>query len=135
MASTYSPYLLFERSAWHELKGDTLLLLSEDDIKKLQGRYESVSLKEVLEVYLPLSRLLNLYVKAVQNLFQVTSHFLNNPEPKVPYIIGISGSVAVGKSTTSKVLQALFLGSNLYRVEIITTDGFIYSNKILEQKK
>jgi type I pantothenate kinase len=111
------------------------LTLTEADITKLHGRYESVSLSEVIEVYLPLSRLLSLYVTAAQDLFHVTAQFLGHPEPRVPYIIGIAGSVAVGKSTTSRVLQALLSRWDYHpNVEIVTTDGFLYPNAVLEEK-
>jgi type I pantothenate kinase len=129
-----APYLSFSRHVWQEFKRDTPLNLTEQDIIKLHGRYESVTLQEVIEVYLPLSRLLNLYVVAAQNLFQVTAKFLGHPEPRVPYIIGIAGSVAVGKSTTSRVLQALLSRWDSHpNVEIVTTDGFLYSNAYLEE--
>jgi type I pantothenate kinase len=129
-----APYLSFSRHVWQEFKRDTPLNLTEQDIIKLHGRYESVTLQEVIEVYLPLSRLLNLYVVAAQNLFRVTAKFLGHPEPRVPYIIGIAGSVAVGKSTTSRVLQALLSRWDSHpNVEIVTTDGFLYSNAYLEE--
>jgi type I pantothenate kinase len=135
MTQNYSPYLIFDRAAWCEYKRDMPFELTEEDITLLHGHYETISLKEVIDVYLPLSRLLDLYVKAAQELFQVTGQFLGHPEPKVPYIIGISGSVAVGKSTTSRVLQALLsTWSNHPNVAIVTTDGFIYPNAELEHK-
>jgi type I pantothenate kinase len=134
MMTKHSPYLSFERRAWREFKRDMPLNLTEKDVIKLHGKYESVSLQEVIEVYLPLSRLLNLYVTAAQELFQVTAQFLGHPEPKVPYIIGIAGSVAVGKSTTSRVLQALLSKWDSHpNVEIVTTDGFLYPNAFLEK--
>src|SRR6202023_1702076 len=95
-----SPYLEFPRETWREFRKDTPLTLNENDLLHLKGQYEPVSLLEVEEIYLPLSRLLNLYVAATQELYKVTTRFLGHPEPKVPYIIGIAGSVAVGKSTT-----------------------------------
>jgi type I pantothenate kinase len=133
--TNHSPYLVFSREKWREFKRNTPLHLTEDDIKRLHGHYESVSLEEVVSIYLPLSRLLNLYVAAAQELFQVTAQFLGHPEPKVPYIIGVAGSVAVGKSTTSNVLQALLSQWEGHpHVEIVTTDGFLYPNAILEEK-
>lgn len=135
MKTKYSPYLVFDRSTWREYRQDTPLPLSEEDLDALHGSYESVSLQEVIEVYLPLSRLLSMYVLAAQELYRVTAHFLGHPEPKVPYIIGISGSVAVGKSTTSRVLQALLSRWISHpHVEIITTDGFLFPNFVLEKK-
>jgi type I pantothenate kinase len=92
-------------------------------------------LLEVEEIYLPLSRLLNLYVAATQQLYTVTTKFLGHPEPKVPYIIGVAGSVAVGKSTTSRILQTLLSRWQDHpRVALITTDGFLHSNAVLEQR-
>src|SRR5688572_15827930 len=111
------------------------MLLSEKDINQLQGQLEKISTLEVEEVYLPLARLLNMYVKAAQGLFQTTSLFLGHPKPKVPYIIGIAGSVAVGKSTTSRILKALLSRWSEHRnVDIVTTDGFLLPNALLEQK-
>src|SRR5688500_17112387 len=105
METTYSPYLTFDRLIWRDFRRDMPFTLTEEDVMKLHGKYEAISLQEVVEVYLPLSRLLNLYVTAAQELFNVTAQFLGHPEPSVPYIIGVAGSVAVGKSTTSRVLQ------------------------------
>ncbi len=133
MTATDSPFLTFTRDAWGEFRQDTPMTLTEADLDQLHGQIESMSLQEVEEIYLPLSRLLNLYVAATQQLYQVTTDFLDHPEPKVPYIIGVSGSVAVGKSTTSRVLKALLSRWPDHRsVEIITTDGFLYPNAYLE---
>lgn len=136
MMKKYSPYLHFSREIWRQFRKETPLTLSEEDLAKLHGQIEVVSLSEVEEIYLPLSRLLNLYVAATQNLYQVTGKFLDHPEPRVPYIIGIAGSVAVGKSTTSRVLQALLSRWPHHpRVELVTTDGFIYPGSILQQRQ
>lgn len=133
--TTYSPYLSFDRPAWSAFKRNMPFKLTEGDLEKLQGQYESISLREVIDIYLPLSRLLNLYVTAAQKLFQVTAQFLDNPPPQVPYIIAIAGSVAVGKSTTSRVLQALLSHWDCHpQVEIVTTDGFLFPNAVLEEK-
>lgn len=133
---SYSPFLSFDRKAWHEYRQDTPLVLTETDVEMLHGQYEIVSLSEVIEIYLPLSRLLSMYISAAQDLYNVTAQFLGHPEPRVPYIIGISGSVAVGKSTTSRVLQALLSHWESHpRVEIITTDSFIYSNAELTKRQ
>lgn len=130
-----SPYLEFSRNQWREFRRDTPLTLSEADLAKLKGQNESVSLSEVEDIYLPLSRLLNLYVAATQDLYHVTTRFLGHPEPKVPYIIGIAGSVAVGKSTTSRILQALLSHwPNHRHVALVTTDGFLYSNAELGER-
>ncbi len=135
MVKTNSPYLEFPRATWREFRKDTPLTLSEEDLIQLKGQNEPVSLLEVEEIYLPLSRLLNLYVAATQDLYKVTTRFLGHPEPKVPYLIGLAGSVAVGKSTTSRILQALLAHwPNHPRVVLVTTDGFIYPNAVLEER-
>ena len=102
-----SPYLSFSRDEWARLRASTPLTLTEAELAALRGINEAVSLTEVAEVYLPLSRLLNLYVSAIQSLHKATDTFLGHLPAKVPYIIGVAGSVAVGKSTTARVLQAL----------------------------
>ncbi len=135
MTKTHSPYLEFSRDIWKEFRKDTPLTLSEADVIQLKGQNQSVSLLEVEEIYLPLSRLLNLYIAATQDLYKVTTRFLDHPEPKVPYVIGIAGSVAVGKSTTSRILQALLSHwPNHRHVALITTDGFIYPQTTLEKR-
>jgi type I pantothenate kinase len=101
----------------------------------LRGINVALSLTEVEEVYLPLSRLLNLYVRASQGLFSVTDTFLGKPTSPVPYLIGVAGSVAVGKSTTSRVLRALLSRwPDHPRVDLVTTDGFLFPNRILEER-
>lgn len=127
-------YLQFTREQWQKFRQDTPLTLTEKDLVQFHGQLEEVSLDEVTEVYLPLSRLLNLYIIATQQLHQVTSHFLGSPEPRVPYLIGIAGSVAVGKSTTSRILQALLSQWPAHpKVVVVTTDGFLYPNAKLEE--
>lgn len=127
-----SPYLEFDRKTWQSFRLDTPMLLAESDLVYLHGQIESVSLAEIEAIYLALSRLLNLYVEATQKLYQVTTEFLGHPEPKVPYIIGIAGSVAVGKSTTSRILKALLsCWPSHPQVEIVTTDGFLFPNAYL----
>lgn len=135
MSKQYAPYLEFSRQVWRDFRQETPLTLSEADVAKLRGQLEVVSLTEVEEIYLPLSRLLNLYIAGVQEVYQLTAKFLGHPEPRVPYVIGVAGSVAAGKSTTSRILQALLAAwPNHPRVELVTTDGFIYPNEILEQR-
>lgn len=131
-----SPYRHFTASDWGKLRADTPLTLSEDELRTLRGWGERVSLDEVSEIYLPLSRLLSYYVAASQDLFQVTSRFLGRDKArKVPYIIGIAGSVAVGKSTTARVLRELLARwQNHPKVSLITTDGFLYPNAVLEER-
>jgi type I pantothenate kinase len=131
-----SPYLKFTRQQWCGFRQDAPLTLTEADLDKLHGQTEVVSLTEVEEIYLPLSRLLSFYVTARQGLHQATSRFLDKPEPKVPFIIGIAGSVAVGKSITSRVLKALLSRWPRHpQVEVITTDGFLHSTAELEKQK
>lgn len=130
-----SPYIDFKREEWSQLRNSTPLTLSEADLAKLRGINERVSLGEVEEIYLPLSRLLNLYVAATQNLHQATQTFLGNSTAKVPYVIGVAGSVAVGKSTTARILQALLSRwSNHPKVDLVTTDGFLYPTAVLEAR-
>src|SRR5262249_55406671 len=130
-----SPYTDFSRDEWSLLRNSTPLTLTEDDLAKLRGINERISLGEVEEIYLPLSRLLNLYVAATQKLHKATYTFLGNSTAKVPYVIGIAGSVAVGNSTTAPILQALLAGwPNHPKVDLITTDGFLYPNAVLESR-
>ncbi len=130
-----SPYATFSRLEWAHLRDSTPLTLAEEDLTTLRGINEQLSLQEVVEIYLPLSRLLNLYVSATQRLNEATQTFLGNPNMKVPYVIGVAGSVAVGKSTTARILQALLSRwGNHPRVELITTDGFLYPNDVLEAR-
>ncbi|MBS3966778.1 MAG: type I pantothenate kinase [Truepera sp.] len=130
-----SPYVDFERSAWAELRNSTPLTLTERDLSELQGINEQLSLDEVVAIYLPLSRLLNLYVAATQTLHRATDTFLGRPSARVPYLIGVAGSVAAGKSTTARLLQALLSRWPDHRqVDLVTTDGFLYSNAVLEER-
>jgi type I pantothenate kinase len=130
-----SPFLRFSRGEWGRLRDTTPLTLDEEDLIALQGLGESVSMEEVVEIYLPLARLLNLHVGASRALYNVTDSFLGNPAAKVPYVIGIAGSVAVGKSTTARILQSLLSrGPKRPGVALITTDGFLYPNRVLEER-
>jgi type I pantothenate kinase len=131
-SNSHSAYMQFERDQWAGLRDNVALTLSEQDLQQLQGINESLSLDEVSDIYLPLSRLLNLYVKAQQYRHTVRDKFLNTTSEKVPYIIGIAGSVAVGKSTTARILQALLSRWPQHpKVTLVTTDGFLRSNKDL----
>ncbi|HEX4998029.1 MAG TPA: type I pantothenate kinase [Terriglobia bacterium] len=135
MADGAQRYLHFTRTEWSRLRAATPLTLSESDLETLQGINERLSLDEVTNTYLPLSRLLNLYVAAVQNLRQTTDTFLGSPPIRTPYVIAVAGSVAVGKSTTARVIQALLARwPNHPRVDLVTTDGFLYPNAILEER-
>lgn len=130
-----SPFLSFEKTDWSALRASTPLTLTEADLETLRGINEHISLDEVAMVYLPLSRLLSLYVQATQQLYSATDTFLGHHQAKVPYIIGIAGSVAVGKSTTARILQALLARWPSHpKVDLITTDGFLYPNRVLEER-
>ena len=102
-----SPYRTYTRAEWAALRDDMPMTLTQDEVSRLRSLHDRLDMKEVEEIYLPVSRLLSLYVAATQRLFIVQQHFLGTAEAKVPYIIGVAGSVAVGKSTTARVLQAL----------------------------
>ena len=125
-----SPYRIFSRDEWAHLRADTPLTLTVQDIEKLQSINDPISLDEVVSIYLPLSRLLSVYVAAAQGLFKATQRFLQaEDEVKVPYVIGLAGSVAAGKSTTARVLTALLSRwPNTPKVKLITTDGFLLPN-------
>ena len=130
-----SIYRHFTAEDWGKLRQDTPLVLTQDELETLRGRGERVSLDEVALIYLPLSRLLNLYVSATQGLYRATSAFLGQRHSKVPYIIGIAGSVAVGKSTFARILRTLLARwPDHPKVDLITTDGFLYSNATLEAR-
>jgi type I pantothenate kinase len=131
----FSPYFTFTREEWARLRAATPLTLTDDDLVQLRGVNEYVSLDEVRDIYLPLSRLLNLYVGAAQGLHVVADLFLGKPANPVPYIVGIGGSVAVGKSTFARILRALLARwPNHPKVDLVTTDGFLYPNRVLEQR-
>jgi type I pantothenate kinase len=130
-----SRYLEFTRADWAKLRASTPLPLSEAQLRPLVSVNENVSLSEVSDIYLPLSRLLNLYVAATQNLHTATDTFLGRSSTKVPFVIGVAGSVAVGKSTTSRILQALLSRWPSHpQVDLVTTDGFLLSRRVLESK-
>ena len=130
-----SRFLDFTHEEWGRLRASTPLTLSEADLQSLLGINEKLSLPEVAQIYLPLSRLLNLYVAAIQTLHTATSTFVGTLAAKVPYIIGIGGSVAVGKSTTARVLQALLARWPGHpKIDLVTTDGFLLANRILEER-
>src|SRR3712207_2324430 len=130
MEDDLSPYRTFSREEWARLRADTPLTLTADEVLRLQSLNDPISLDEVIAIYLPLSRLLSLYVAATQGLFRATQRFLlAENDVKVPYVIGIAGSVAVGKSTTARVLMALLARwPNTPKVDLVTTDGFLLPN-------
>ncbi|MBU6200402.1 MAG: type I pantothenate kinase [Acidobacteria bacterium] len=128
-------YLRFDRDEWAALRAQTPLTLEESDLAELRGINDRIDLDEVVAVYLPLTRLLNLYVSATQTLHRVSATFLGTIAPKVPYVIGVAGSVAVGKSTSARILQALLSHWPEHpRVELVTTDGFLHTNAVLTER-
>ena len=130
-----SPYRVFTRKEWAARREDTPMTLTRGEIAELQAFNDRLSMKEVEEIYLPLSRLLSFYVGSMQKLFRAMRRFLGTEDAKTPYIIGIGGSVAVGKSTTARVLQALLSRwPNTPKVDLITTDGFLLPNAVLERE-
>jgi type I pantothenate kinase len=130
-----SPYLQFDRETWSKLRADTPMTLTQADIDELRGLNDRINLEEVVAIYLPLSRLLNLYVAATQELFRATDKFLHAEGTKMPYVIGMAGSVAAGKSTTARILQRLLARwPNHPKVDLVTTDGFLLPNEILERE-
>lgn len=133
--SPLSPFVEISRSDWAALGQNTELPLTEAEITQIRGLGDFLDLKEVTEVYLPLSRLLNLYVTEAQKLHDVTSNFLGERAKRTPFIIGVAGSVAVGKSTVSRLLkEMLSRWETTPKVALITTDGFLYPNAELEKR-
>jgi len=129
------PYLDFDRRSWAALRAATPLTLSESDLEELQGLNERVSLEEVETIYLPLSRLLNLHVSATQTLHKATDTFLGSLPAPIPYVIGVAGSVAVGKSTLARILRTLLSRwPDHPRVDLVTTDGFLHPNRVLDER-
>lgn len=130
-----APHRYFTREEWASLRADTPLTLDESDLARLRSLNDPISIDEVVSIYLPLSRLLNLYVAATQRLYKATRTFLGTTDGKTPFIIGIGGSVAVGKSTTARVLRALLQRwPDTPKVELVTTDGFLYPNAVLQRE-
>ncbi len=128
-------YLSFSRAEWAALRANTPLTLSQSDLATLKSVNEEVSLAEVEETYLPLSRLLNLHVSAARGLVTVKDAFLGRPAGQTPYIIAVAGSVAVGKSTFARILRTLIARwPNRPKVELITTDGFLHPTATLEER-
>lgn len=127
--------MTFGREDWSILRAATPMTLREDDLAQLRGINDRIDLDEVATVYLPLSRLLNLYVSASQDLARVSSTFLGSMAPRVPYVIGVAGSVAVGKSTFARILQALLARwPDHPKVDLVTTDGFLHPNAVLAER-
>ena len=129
-------YRTFTRAEWALLRANTPLTLTEEELRALRGLNESVSLEELADVYLPLSRLLNLHVRASRNLNSVTDTFLGRPIAGRTYVIAIAGSVAVGKSTFARILKALMARwPDHPEVDLVTTDGFLHPLRTLEEKQ
>jgi type I pantothenate kinase len=125
----------FTREEWADLRAATPLTLREPELVELRGINEHIDLDEVVAIYLPLTRLLNLYVAATQNLYKASAAFLGTLAPKVPFVVGIAGSVAVGKSTFARILQALLARwPDHPKVDLVTTDGFLYPNRVLGER-
>jgi type I pantothenate kinase len=130
-----SPYRTFSRAEWATLREDTPMTLTPGEVAELRSLNDRLDMEEVEAIYLPISRLLSLYVAATQRLFRAQRRFLGTEDDKMPYLIGIAGSVAVGKSTTARVLKALLARwPNTPKVELITTDGFLHPNSVLERE-
>jgi type I pantothenate kinase len=130
-----SPYRIYTRAEWAALREDMPMTLTQDEVSRLRSLHDRLDMKEVEDIYLPLSRLLSLYVAATQRLHRAQQRFLGTEDAKVPYIIGVAGSVAVGKSTTARVLQALLARwPNVPKVDLLTTDGFLFPNAVLERE-
>ena len=130
-----APYHRFTKAQWSALRADEPMTLTRDDIARLRTLSDPISLEEAEETYLPLTRLLSFYVEAIQGLHNVSTRFLETADQKVPFIIGVAGSVAVGKSTTARILQALLQRwPSSPKVDLVTTDGFLHPNKVLTER-
>src|SRR3978361_507057 len=131
----YNPYRVFSRAQWAKLRDDMPMTLQANEFDRLRSMHARLDMKEVEDIFLPLSRLLSIYVDATLRLYQAQRQFLGIRDRKVPYIIGVAGSVAVGKSTTARVLQALLARwSPRPKVDLVTTDGFLFPNAVLERQ-
>ncbi|SEA13589.1 pantothenate kinase [Bowdeniella nasicola] len=131
----YSPFVDFTREQWAKLSKSTPLPLSDEDVRRLAGLGDPIDLAEVDTVYRPLSRLLQLYVAGTRALHQTTSGFLGDSTSRTPFVIGVAGSVAVGKSSTSRLLREMMRRwPQTPHVELVTTDGFLYPNEELERR-
>ena len=132
----YSPYRFFSADEWAEFRADTPMTLSEDEVRRLGSLYDPIDMEEVRRIYLSLSRLLSAHVEASQLLFRQRKRFFNADNAvKTPFIIGMAGSVAVGKSTTARILKELLARwPSSPKVDLVTTDGFLYPNEVLRER-
>jgi type I pantothenate kinase len=134
-AREVSPFRRFARDEWAALRADTPMTLTQDDLNEVRSLNDRIDLDEVETIYLPLSRLLNLYVQASQKLFHASNMFLHRHDLKVPYVIGVAGSVAVGKSTSARILRRLLSRWPSHpKVDLVTTDGFLMLNAVLHRE-
>jgi type I pantothenate kinase len=134
-AREVSPFRRFARDEWAALRADTPMTLTLDDLNEVRSLNDRVDLQEVEAIYLPLSRLMNLYVQASQKLFHASNMFLHRHDLKVPYVIGVAGSVAVGKSTSARILRRLLSRWPSHpKVDLVTTDGFLLPNAVLQRE-
>jgi type I pantothenate kinase len=134
MAERYAAYHTFSKAEWSRLRADEPMTLQPEDIDRLRALNDPISYAEAEEIYLPLSRLISLYVEATQELHHASTKFLGTDARRVPYIIGVAGSVASGKSTTSRILKALLSRwPSSPKVDLVTTDGFLFSGAQLTE--
>lgn len=130
-----TPFVSLDRETWARLSDEIDVPLSTEEIERLRGLGETLDVEEVRQVYLPLSRLLNLYVNASGALNRATNEFLGETHQRTPFVIGVAGSVAAGKSTTARLLRALMSRwPTTPKVQLVTTDGFLYPNRVLEER-
>lgn len=131
----YAPYLAFSMDEWARLRADEPMTLNAEDIDHLRALNDPISLAEAEQVYLPLTRLLSFYVEAVQGVHVASTRFLGHNGAKVPFVVGVAGSVAVGKSTTARILRALLRRwPSSPKVDLVTTDGFLHPNAVLQER-
>src|SRR5262249_13012493 len=135
MARKFEPYRRFTKAEWSTYRAGEPMTLTDEDVRRLRTLNDPISLEEAEDIYLPLTRLLSLHVEAVQALHQASTKFLGILDAGVPFIIGVAGSVAVGKSTTARILAALLRRwPSSPKVDLVTTDGFLHSNRVLEER-